>query len=258
MILAGDIGGTKTLLALYEVDTGRVLFQKRFESASADRFDKLLADFLAEVGRSSFANMAITAAGFGIAGPVTGEQGTQKVQPEFRVSHRQPAFGTVDDEGPDDRANQRGPATHRHPDRHLDRVGRAHFARVDDAHLGNIQGTGNSAHHGRNDPDGEFVANRRVAREHDPRFGIPYRLQHAAKFAAHQPACQQKEAQQRDAGQHKQCHAHLLRGNRDVQNPLEIGKAVVAAKTGFVAKEQQHGGKSHGLRDDGKVNALDA
>jgi glucokinase len=80
MILAGDIGGTKTLLALYEVDTGRVLFQKRFESASADQFDKLLADFLAEVGRSSFANAAITAAGFGIAGPVTGETGAQKVQ----------------------------------------------------------------------------------------------------------------------------------------------------------------------------------
>ncbi len=80
MILAGDIGGTKTLLALYEVDTGRVLFQKRFESAASNRFDKLLADFLAEVGRSSFVNVAITAAGFGIAGPVTGELGSQKVQ----------------------------------------------------------------------------------------------------------------------------------------------------------------------------------
>ena len=54
MILAGDIGGTKTLLALYEVDTGRVLFQKRFESASADQFDILLADFLAEVGRCDY------------------------------------------------------------------------------------------------------------------------------------------------------------------------------------------------------------
>lgn len=80
MILAGDIGGTKTLLALYEVDSGRVLFQKRFESASAAKFDLLLADFLSEVGRSSFADASITAAGFGIAGPVTGGQGAQKVR----------------------------------------------------------------------------------------------------------------------------------------------------------------------------------
>lgn len=80
MILAGDIGGTKTLLALYEADTSRVLFQKRFESASTDQFDQLLADFLAEVGDSSLTNTAITAAGFGIAGPVTGELGAQTVQ----------------------------------------------------------------------------------------------------------------------------------------------------------------------------------
>ncbi|OZB36546.1 MAG: hypothetical protein B7X44_05515 [Halothiobacillus sp. 15-55-196] len=80
MILAGDIGGTKTLLALFEEERGRILFQKRFESAIADRFDKLLADFLAEVERSALVKEAINAAGFGIAGPVTGEPGSQKVQ----------------------------------------------------------------------------------------------------------------------------------------------------------------------------------
>lgn len=80
MILAGDIGGTKTLFGLFEEDTGRVLFQKRFESAKAGQFDQLLADFLSQYEHSDCADRAITAAGFGIAGPVTGERGAQKVQ----------------------------------------------------------------------------------------------------------------------------------------------------------------------------------
>ena len=38
----------------------------------------------------------------------------------------------------------------------------------------------------------------------------------------------------------------------------EIGKAVVTAKTGFVAEEQQHESERHRLRNDRKVHTLDA
>lgn len=79
MILAGDIGGTKTLLALFDEEGGRVLLRKRYESTQADRFDQLLTDFLVDVAHSAWSQEAITAAGFGIAGPVTGALGNQQV-----------------------------------------------------------------------------------------------------------------------------------------------------------------------------------
>ncbi len=52
MILAGDIGGTKTLLALCEVRDGarvHVAFERRFENAAHRRFDEVLARFLDDI-----------------------------------------------------------------------------------------------------------------------------------------------------------------------------------------------------------------
>lgn len=80
MILAGDIGGTKTLLALYDDHADNVLFKKRYVSASVTQFDQILASFLAEVNNASLVSGSITAAGFGIAGPVAGQPGNQQVQ----------------------------------------------------------------------------------------------------------------------------------------------------------------------------------
>lgn len=67
MILGGDLGGTKTLLALAEVANGplRIVREERFDSRAYQTFDELLADFLrGETG--------IDSACFGLAGPTDG------------------------------------------------------------------------------------------------------------------------------------------------------------------------------------------
>jgi len=70
-VLAGDIGGTKTLLQIAEVSGTRIdtLHQGRFASQAYGDFDTLLDAFLqqsaAELG-------AVTTACFGVAGPIAG------------------------------------------------------------------------------------------------------------------------------------------------------------------------------------------
>ena len=69
MILGGDLGGTKTLLALADLVDGRpkVVRQQRYDSAAYAALDDMLADFLAD-------SPAITSAAFGVAGPVDGQR----------------------------------------------------------------------------------------------------------------------------------------------------------------------------------------
>ena len=71
MILAGDVGGTKCNLALFEEKAGQLtpVFQKRFPSKGFAEFDLLVAEFLRESAGSA-AGKQIRAAGFGVAGPV--------------------------------------------------------------------------------------------------------------------------------------------------------------------------------------------
>ncbi|MDQ3755021.1 MAG: glucokinase [Acidobacteriota bacterium] len=67
MILAGDIGGTKTNVALFEVTDGNLsapMAQKSFPSGKYDSLDKILEEFIAEN------HPQVTHACFGIAGPV--------------------------------------------------------------------------------------------------------------------------------------------------------------------------------------------
>jgi glucokinase len=67
MILAGDIGGTKTNVALLETDGGNigaVVAQSQFVSAAYDSLDAILQEFVAQHGA------AVRCASFGIAGPV--------------------------------------------------------------------------------------------------------------------------------------------------------------------------------------------
>ncbi|MCC6608622.1 MAG: glucokinase [Burkholderiales bacterium] len=68
MLIAGDIGGTKTLLALYSAEQGprRPLAQAEFHSARYARLEDVIAEFLAQ----SKARPA--AACFDVAGPVIG------------------------------------------------------------------------------------------------------------------------------------------------------------------------------------------
>jgi len=70
-ILAGDIGGTKTLLSLAEVssDGFNTLFEKRFVSADYPQFEPMVESFLNEAKNHG---KAPTAACFGVAGAVSG------------------------------------------------------------------------------------------------------------------------------------------------------------------------------------------
>ncbi len=68
LILAGDIGGSKTLLQLKEVDD--VLFERRFDSTAFDTFDALLAAFFEQLAREGLGD--VCAACIGVAGPVDG------------------------------------------------------------------------------------------------------------------------------------------------------------------------------------------
>ncbi len=68
MILAGDVGGTKTNVALLETDgrkVGAVVAQRKFPSAGYDSLERIVAEFLAAEGHPR-----LTHACFGVAGPV--------------------------------------------------------------------------------------------------------------------------------------------------------------------------------------------
>jgi glucokinase len=68
MILAGDVGGTKVLLALVERAGGglRVVAERRYESGRHDGFSPIMRDFLDREGERP------ASAAFGVAGPVVG------------------------------------------------------------------------------------------------------------------------------------------------------------------------------------------
>ena len=74
MILAGDIGGTKCNLALYEIDgnSHRKCFKERYESREFPAFEEVISKFLhdARAATKDFGAHSIEAAGFGVAGPV--------------------------------------------------------------------------------------------------------------------------------------------------------------------------------------------
>jgi glucokinase len=68
MIIAGDIGGTKTNVALFETrgrELGRIAMQQSYPSGGYDSLEAILADFV-----KSHRPDAITGACFGVAGPV--------------------------------------------------------------------------------------------------------------------------------------------------------------------------------------------
>jgi glucokinase len=73
MLLAGDIGGTKTDLAIYAPETGprNPLFQERYYNAQYGGLEEIVNKFLAKSG------LEVTHACFDVAGPVVG--GTAKL-----------------------------------------------------------------------------------------------------------------------------------------------------------------------------------
>ncbi len=78
-VLAGDVGGTKTLLLVAECDAGgcRKLRQERFESGAYDGLSPMVQGFLSTAGGAA---EGLDHACFGIAGPVEGDTGGQRAR----------------------------------------------------------------------------------------------------------------------------------------------------------------------------------
>lgn len=77
IILAGDIGGTKTLLQIAEFKHGenkQIVAEQRFVSADYSDLSGMVSEFLRDVIKSH-GTLSIQSACFGIAGPVSGRQG---------------------------------------------------------------------------------------------------------------------------------------------------------------------------------------
>lgn len=73
LILAGDIGGTKTLLQLRELNgdgSTRLIFERRFDSAAYADFTLIVREFLRSAGCVGAAEAPVSAACFGVAGPI--------------------------------------------------------------------------------------------------------------------------------------------------------------------------------------------
>jgi glucokinase len=74
MILAADIGGTKSLLALFDRDAAAPRFERRFASADFADFESLLGRFLEEARAGLGAEAQPQSACLGVAGPVADGQ----------------------------------------------------------------------------------------------------------------------------------------------------------------------------------------
>jgi len=76
MIIAADVGGTKTLLQLLERTDGgaRALFERRYADAAFGGFDELLTRFLADARAQAIGPGDIETAVLGVAGPVDGDR----------------------------------------------------------------------------------------------------------------------------------------------------------------------------------------
>ena len=74
MILAGDVGGTKCNLALFELNgsSRRMVFDHRYGSREFPEFEQIISKFLVDAQSilKAAGPRAIEAAGFGVAGPV--------------------------------------------------------------------------------------------------------------------------------------------------------------------------------------------
>jgi glucokinase len=70
MILAGDIGGTKTNLGIFDEQQGALvkITDKRYASAEHKGLEEIVADFVSNTKAN------VTAASFGIAGPIVGDR----------------------------------------------------------------------------------------------------------------------------------------------------------------------------------------
>ena len=106
----------------------------------------------------------------------------QGKQPGIGQGAGQVTFGPVDCQGPCNSAVQGPPAAHGHPDHNFNGVDRGKFRRVDNAHLGDIQGTGYTGNGGGKDKDPQFYVFNIVPAKPYSILGIPYGRQDPSKF----------------------------------------------------------------------------
>ena len=74
MILAGDIGGTKTRLALFDDPAAEPIFERRYPSSEHRALEPLIERFLEEARAALGGRCAPSAACFGVAGPIVGQR----------------------------------------------------------------------------------------------------------------------------------------------------------------------------------------
>ncbi|KPK07453.1 MAG: hypothetical protein AMJ64_06605 [Betaproteobacteria bacterium SG8_39] len=74
MILAGDIGGTKTRLALFADPDAPPHFERRYASSEFPALEPLIERFLAEARAALGGRVAPRSACFGVAGPIEGRR----------------------------------------------------------------------------------------------------------------------------------------------------------------------------------------
>ena len=87
-LLAGDIGGTKTILALYSFKKGPLqpLFESSYQSNAYPGLDAIISDFFSQT------NISAATACFGVAGPVRDRRAVitnLSWQPDTRMLQRQ-------------------------------------------------------------------------------------------------------------------------------------------------------------------------
>lgn len=75
LVLAGDVGGTKTLLQLVEVQesASRTVYERRFDSSAHGDFNSIVGEFLRGAEFPFASSRPIAAACFGVAGPIHGQ-----------------------------------------------------------------------------------------------------------------------------------------------------------------------------------------
>jgi glucokinase len=74
MILAGDIGGTKTRLALFDDPDAPPRFERRYVSSDHPALEPLIERFLAEARTALGGRVVLRSACFGVAGPIEGQR----------------------------------------------------------------------------------------------------------------------------------------------------------------------------------------
>src|SRR5690606_4888989 len=100
------------------------------------------------------------------------EERAQGEEPELGQDGGEPGFAEIDDDGADDRADQRAAAAHSSPDDHLDGIARLELAGVDDADLRHVERPGNARHDGRDGEGEKFDVFNAVAEKTGSALGV--------------------------------------------------------------------------------------